>query len=785
MLSAAVTLVLALAAQDSARPAAAAPPGAYADGGAADIVARARAARQRNERLVTSYTATVSQRMGVGIHALSRDRMLFHQELLARIEWRRDAPSRIEVQGARQAVPVASRGDQIPEDLQSSVRWLVINPAEDYLRVVGADSNGFVYPLRAGGEEDYRFTSGDTTTITLPSGHTVRLVELKVLPRRSDFRLMSGSLWFDADSYGLVRTVFRPARPFDLRRDGDRDDRSDLPSFLNVGAELKYVTLEYGLYEFRWWMPRYIALDGVFTMGAIAGLPFRYERVYSDYHVQGGSPPPPGSTFRPAGSVRDPTRARAARATRDSVRARADSLRAMGAAPDSLRADSLVARLAADSATRQTRIDSVRQARRECFQRERDSLKVRQRQARQRGARVQVNVRTGSACFRNPGDSALVVVVPEDTLSLLQNPQLGPPILGMGDVISQSELSQLGREIRDLPQQPWQFHPTLPRGVMDLLGRLRYNRVEALSVGLGGELDFGRLRADGLFRIGLADLAPGFELGLTRPTTNARFRAGVYRRLAAANPEVHPLGLGNSLSSFFAQYDNGEYFRTLGAEATGDAASGWYGWRVYGERQRSASVGTEVSLPHLFSGLNLFRANITAQDAEQFGASLAVHGARTVSRHLTVGAEARADGATGTFRYGRGALTLRATVAPPGPLTFGLEAAAGSSVGTVPVQSAFFIGGTPTLRGYDSGILVGDAFWRGRVEAGTQRPVVRLALFTDVGWAGSRATFSRGRALWSAGVGLSFFDGLVRMDLARALSAPTGWRFVLYWDGVL
>src|SRR5437879_1776739 len=172
-----IPLVLGLAVQDSVRPTpvAAVPPGSYADSGTADLVARARAARQRNERLVTAYTATVTQRMGVGIHAFSRDRMVFHQELAAHIEWYRDRPSRIEVMGARQAIPIAVRGEQVPDDLTDQVRWLVLNPAEDYLRIIGAaDSEGFVYPLRPAGETDYRFASGDTTTITLPSGRSVR-----------------------------------------------------------------------------------------------------------------------------------------------------------------------------------------------------------------------------------------------------------------------------------------------------------------------------------------------------------------------------------------------------------------------------------------------------------------------------------------------------------------------------------------------------------------------------------------------------------------------------------
>ncbi|HEX8695729.1 MAG TPA: hypothetical protein VF746_25160, partial [Longimicrobium sp.] len=62
---------------------------------------------------------------------------------------------------------------------------------------------------------------------------------------------------------------------------------------------------------------------------------------------------------------------------------------------------------------------------------------------------------------------------------------------------------------------------------------------------------------------------------------------------------------------------------------------------------------------------------------------------------------------------------------------------------------------------------------------------VRLALFSDAGWAGDRGEWSSGRPLWSAGAGVSFLQGVVRVDLARALRSPTGWRMELYLDAPL
>src|SRR4051794_7529375 len=103
MIVAALAIILATPVQDPApRP----PTDSYPDSRTAELVTRARAARERNERLVTAYTATVSQRIGVGIRAVSRDRMLYRQELVAKIDWKRDAKSRIEVVGAREGIPV-------------------------------------------------------------------------------------------------------------------------------------------------------------------------------------------------------------------------------------------------------------------------------------------------------------------------------------------------------------------------------------------------------------------------------------------------------------------------------------------------------------------------------------------------------------------------------------------------------------------------------------------------------------------------------------------------------
>ncbi|MGE3615321.1 MAG: BamA/TamA family outer membrane protein [Gemmatimonadales bacterium] len=725
------------------------PADSYADSATAALVAAARAGRERNERLVTSYTANVSQRFGVGIRAARRDRMLYRQEMTAKIEWYRDKQSKVEVTGAREGVPIALRKDQVPEDLRGNVRDLVINPAEDYLRVVGVDNedgdnDGFIYPLREGGERDYRFAAGDSTVISLPTGKRIRLLELKVIPRRSDWKLMSGSLWYDADTYGLVRAVFRPARPFELQRDLDPDDKEDVPSWVNAKGEVKFVTLEYGLYENRWWMLRYMAMDAEGSMGTWLGVPFRMERVYSDYEVEGGTPPDPTSTFRPAGTVQ---------------RNRAE-------APVT----------AADSAARRARADSIRT----CVDAARDEADMSNRDGRQQ-FRIQVRRCTGRA---DP-DSILAIVIPEDSAALLVSPTLGEPILQMGDMITEQEIKGLSGFIEGLPSRPWQSRVELPKGVGSLLQGARYNRVEALSLSARGRADFGKLQLDGRARIGLADGWPNLEGGLSGSAKGADYRLAAYRRLAAANPEANPFGPVNSFFGLMAHRDDGQYYRATGAELTQSRSAGKFVLRAYYERQRAAQVETDFSIPHLLGSEAIFRPNIIADSADQFGASLAWRADHPFSRSFSVGLETFAEGAGGDFEFGRGSLTLRGLITPEGPLAVAFSASAGTSTGSVPIQSQFYLGGPTSLRGYDGGAIAGESFWAARGEVANSFPAARISLFSDIGWAGPRAAFSTGKPLIGAGVGASFLDGLIRMDLSRRFRGDKGFRFDLYFDGIL
>ncbi|MGH7470524.1 MAG: hypothetical protein ACRENP_21475 [Longimicrobiales bacterium] len=98
---------------------------------------------------------------------------------------------------------------------------------------------------------------------------------------------------------------------------------------------------------------------------------------------------------------------------------------------------------------------------------------------------------------------------------------------------------------------------------------------------------------------------------------------------------------------------------------------------------------------------------------------------------------------------------------------------------------AYTAGGAHTLRGYGGGTAVGSSFLRARSELAFTTSMGGLSLFSDAGWAGERQAFHPDAAHLSAGVGATFLDSLMRIDLARALRHTPGWRLELNLDSLL
>jgi hypothetical protein len=700
-------------------------PDAYLDGAARETVRLARERREGEEGRIRRYQALAKSRVSLGLRAVGRERLFYRCDSAARIDWRRGEPARMELLGGREVIPIISTKVEVGDDCAVSP----FDPTEDRLSFMaggimgGGDSVFIRHPLAPGSEAYYRFRSGDNTVVTLPGMAPLRLVELEVIPRRRDPHLVSGSLWLEGGSHAVVRATLRLAAPFDLEEHGDEDDIDDVPRVLRpIRADLRFLTIEYGLWEQRWWLPRLVALEGEVEFGRLARAPLRVEQLYSGYEVEGDI-----SAVAP---VAGPGEIPAPRQCRS---------------PKEFRL--------------QDRPDTTR-----------------------------FRVSTGCSCHMNRCRER-VVLIPRDTTALLKNPHLPPSIFADGEaLITEAEMRELIRVVKGSAPAPWQLvRPEVRWGPQDL-ELLRYNRVEGLSVGVRAEADLGRLTTDGTVRLGLADLAPNAEVGVGRTLPTARQRLALYRRLDTVVFSGRALGPGNSLSALLLGRDDADYFRTLGVEVVRTPATGPEGlsWRLFAERQSTARKHTDLSLRGLV-GDATFPENVRADEADQVGARIGWRMARGLNpAGWRRSADLSLEGSAGTFRFARPALTLFGAAPLPGALVGSLEVAGGTSFGEVPVQSLWYLGGPTTVRGYGAGSRVaGEAFWRGRGEVGTALPGARVILFSDAGWAGAREELNLDPLLLSAGVGVSFLDGLVRMDLARALRAPTGWRLEMYLDAAL
>lgn len=302
------------------------PSDAYLDPTARVLVERARQRRQQVESGIEAYQVLGRQRVYAGMRVVGRNRTMYTREMAARVHWRRHGPSQVAVVGAREVSPVAQRNAQVPEDVLgggSDVVDLAFNPdrlqvnfgfgnssRRDSTRTTrtprdsarGAsmrttrDSAGrrevsaeltIIDPFRAGSESHYRFATGDSVTMRFQDGRVIQLRELRLIPRRADYRLLRGSVWLDSETYGVVRGVFAMARPFNLSRDADEDMPAVLNAMGAVTGQMERMTLEFGLVQGKWWLPVRTYMDATAQVGILGSFPVRFEQSYSGYRVQG------------------------------------------------------------------------------------------------------------------------------------------------------------------------------------------------------------------------------------------------------------------------------------------------------------------------------------------------------------------------------------------------------------------------------------------------------------------------------------------------------------------
>ncbi|HEX4684140.1 MAG TPA: ShlB/FhaC/HecB family hemolysin secretion/activation protein [Gemmatimonadaceae bacterium] len=720
---------------------------AFADNASRELFDRARHARTVQDSSLRSYTATTRQRATVtmGIGSSGVERTVYRSETVADVAWKNGVGARVSLTGARVGIPIAA-----PEDERDALKEALTNsdltpvpyyPGNESLWIIGGgrtrtdvDDENVVNPLANGAEAYYTYAAGQSVSWQLPDGQHIQLRELAVRPRRPEWNLAVGSLWFDTGTGQLVRAAFRLAVPIDLwvpisERATKQDVKSKVGMYLAkalispLEVRITGVTIEYGLFEGRYWLPRIRYFEGDQRI-TFAKFGFVMEQRFAYPSVNA----PVAIAALPLNEP-DPYPPRA---------------------PDSLSAED--ARKWRDSAR------VVWRQRRKAFE---DSLET--SPCDTSGTRTLGRVRRGS-------DVPVAVTFPCDIDKLIASPAFDTPLYAANEqLFGKADRDALLASALPFGAQALIRFSELPKPDITYgLAMSRYNRIEGFSTAVGIEQQLGGGYVAGLTaRIGTADREPNAELFAARTNLQRTVTVGGYNRLVSANDWGDPLSFGSSLSAFLFGRDEGFYYRASGADVRWTTDRGTHlDWRLFAEEQRSATPRNDYSWGAAFI------PNIAASRGTSAGASVRwQHATGGDPRGLRTLTDTRFEAATGDSTYGRGAVDFTVTRGLTRNTAAALTLAGGSSIGQLTPQRRWFLGGAQTIRGQSPDTAQsGSAFWMSRGELALDKQYARVSLFGDVGWVGDRSMWREvGRPLSGTGVGLSMLDGLVRFDVARGI----------------
>ncbi|HUQ81411.1 MAG TPA: ShlB/FhaC/HecB family hemolysin secretion/activation protein [Gemmatimonadaceae bacterium] len=725
---------------------------AYRDARARAVIDRARSARFRQDSTLTSYDATVKQRLSAGLNvkAIGAERLLFRSELAARVRWTQSNRVHVDMLGARTAIPASFPGARVMSGAAELVPVPYFTGSERLMWWFNLGGDGddddfddtpfsYVNPLERGAEGVYEYRSGDSAVIRLPGDREITLREVNVRPRQASDDLIVGSLWFESTGGQLVRAAFKPSAPMDMMKIIGEDSFDDVPAPMRAMMtpfvfDVESFTIDYGLYGDRWWLPRSQTAIGEMRIGfarskGTIDQSFRYASVNGT-----DSLPTPSSTRRRFG---------------------ADVGDDVGQAVQGV-------------------VDGV----------------IPGRQFNRRERRYTCAKGDTAVTRERRGAVRMTISMPCDTAALTHSNELPPSIFDSGeaefklaDARALAKDLGLDAQIAAITAGSSTGKTTVEYGWRD--GLMRYNRVEGFSAGVLTQRALGRgYTGSALVRLGSADLEPNVELRALRGDAVRSMSYAGYHRLESANDWGDPFGLGGSLSALLFGRDEGFYYRSSGAEVVGLRA--WtpaktLSWRLFGERQHNAPAETNASLPNAFRDAS-FEPNVEAIAGTEGGGAARLRLSHGLDpRGLRLSADLRGEAAAGTFDYTRGAVDVGASRYLLGNVALALTGGAGTSGGTLSPQRAWHIGGTHTVRGFQPGVLSGDSYWLARAELGLGGSVLRPLVFYDAGWAGARDAWSASKGnVRGAGAGVSFMDGLARIDLARGVDPRTVWRAHLY-----
>ena len=698
---------------------------AYLDEVARRLVLGLKAARDAAGSEVEAYTAVIRERMGAEWPGLRRNRRWLGGERAARFRWSREEPTIVRVLGASWRDPSAGADDSEffpglrperfaadPLDDPFLLGLAVFDPT--VARAVT------VSPLAPGSERHYRFRSGDTISVQLGSGTTLRAVAVTVIPRYASIRLLSAIMWIDPESFGLARAAFRLSKPIDrelswrLRRGGswqpgmrldagapDRSDPADaedsaldstsaapragLADRLVNGAfngmmprfemDISTVVADYGLWETRHWLPRSVTWRG--HMAGAEGLTARRD-----------VPPPVPMTIEWTVQIED-IRERGSQSASDAPATAAEALRLWSQAGDSV---------------------------------------------------------GGRLAEAGPGET--ITITPADRRALTTSGLLPATLWenegGRDDATIarlEAELAAIGAgDEADRADAP---RPTIFDPPGKTLRLLRYNPVERLSVGARLQTDHGWGRTTLTARVGTAGPElPDVDLTVMHDRPTHRMFVSFYRTLQDGGPGEGGVA---ALDAYVAgrpedfHWSHGAAVRLLPPAGRRN----WLSLRLF--VQQDVDIGTDERLDRVGAGVAW----------RPWWGGFAVGS-------VSGGGRASVRAVAGDHPHARAVVEGALVIPLPSRMSLGAQAAAARVWGEPAPHDLLRIGGGGHwLRGH------AEAMRASRIEMARldlQRPIrfLRLSVFAD--WASAG-----GEDRYAAGAGLVFMEGSLRLDAARGL----------------
>ena len=318
--------------------------------------------------------------------------------------------------------------------------------------------------------------------------------------------------------------------------------------------------------------------------------------------------------------------------------------------------------------------------------------------------------------------------------------------------------------------------PRTIRWVFQRPDLLRYNRVEGFSPGVRVQFrpqsPLGPISVTGRASLGLANLKPNLRLDFTRETLQNRITFSGFHEINALDERAGHLKLGNSITALVAARDDGDYYRQSGVSLEWSRSSieeNSLRIRVFGEYHRPAKIESDFTIWGLINEAPEWRPNIGVDIGWFLGSSIEVVSKWGSDPLLPQGQTlVSLEGGAGTKEYARVGLIGSLDIPIVRDMRISLEGGVGTSVGNLPIQRGWYLGGPSTLRGYPPRVLGGVRFARIRGEVASSFFFGDVSLFSDGDWVPYDDRFDKETddhgTLFSVGSGLSVLDQLIHLD---------------------